>query len=99
MLRKICEICGCAVNSGELVIHQIVPEKVAKQAGILDTRTAVLCYNCGNQIQDWYDKKVYSMSYDDKTNRFISKSSTEMVKEYEAAFKAFAAYKKWLVKL
>jgi hypothetical protein len=98
VLRKICEICGCAVNSGELVIHQIVPEKVAKQAGILDTRTAVLCYNCGNQIQDWYDKKVYSMSYD-KTNRFISKSSTEMVKEYEAAFKAFAAYKKRLVKL
>jgi hypothetical protein len=97
--RKICEVCGCAVSPGELVIHRIVPEEIAKQVGILDVRKVVLCLNCGNQIQDWYNKRVFSMSYDDKTNRFIPKSSTEMVKEYEAAYKAFATYKKAAVKL
>jgi len=97
--RKACEVCGNTVDPGELVIHRIVPEEIAGQAGILDVRKVVLCLSCGNQIQDWYNKRVFSMSYDDKTNRFIPKSSTEMVKEYEAAYKAFAAYKRGLVKL
>lgn len=96
MERKICEICGCMVNSGDLVIHRIVPKEVARQAGILDTRTVVLCINCSNQVQTWYNKKVYSMRYDVDTNRFIPKSPTDMVKEYEAAYRAFAAYKKRL---
>jgi len=97
--RKTCGVCGHTVEPGELVIHRIVPEEIAGQAGILDVRKVVLCLNCGNQIQDWYNKKVFSMKYDAKTNQFIPKSSAEMVKEYEAAYKAFAAYKKAAVKL
>lgn len=94
MQRKSCEVCGHAVDPGELVIHRIIPEEITKQAGILDARKVVLCHNCGSQVQDWYNKKVFSMSYDARTNQFIPKSSTEMIKEYEAAYKAFAAYKK-----
>ena len=99
MQRKTCGVCGHTVELGELIIHRIVPEEIAGQAGILDVRKVVLCLNCGNQIQDWYNKKVFSMKYDAKTNQFIPKSSAEMVKEYEAAYKAFAAYKKAAVKL
>lgn len=99
MQRKTCEVCGHAVDPGELVIHRIVPEEIASRAGILDVRKVALCLNCGNQVQDWYNKKVFGMRYDARTNQFIPKSSTEMVKEYEDAYKAFVAYKKAAVKL
>jgi len=98
-VEKTCEICGYVSKPEELVIHRIIPEEVAKQAGILDVGKIVLCINCGNQVQDWYTKKVFGMRYDARTNQFIPKSSTQMVKEYEAAYKSFVAYKKWLVKI
>lgn len=94
MPRQICEICGRTVNPEDVVRHRIVPEEVVRQAGILDLRTATLCRLCGSQIQDWYNKKVYSMSYDDRAGRFVAKSPAEMIKEYETAYKAFVAYKK-----
>lgn len=99
MVKKICEICGHESKPENLVIHRIVPEEVARQAGIIDLRTALLCFNCNSEIQDWYRKKVFNMIYDNLTLHFIPKPSTEIIKEYEAAYKAFVAYKRGLVKL
>lgn len=94
--EKTCEICGYAIKPEDLVVHRIIPEEVAKQTGILDTRKVVLCTNCSDDIQAWYHKKVYDMTYDTGTKQFIPKSATEIVKEYEAAYKAFVARKRQL---
>ena len=94
MEKKSCGICGYEGKPEDLVIHRIVPEEVARQAGILDTRTVLLCINCSNEFQT-FTKKVPDLSYDDVTKHFIPKSPTELIKEYEAAYKAFIAYKKW----
>jgi len=97
--KKTCEICGREGKPEDLVIYRIVPEEVAKQAGVIDLRTALLCFTCGSEIQDWYRKRVFNMIYDTLTLQFIPKSPTEIIKEYETAYKAFVAYKKAAVKL
>lgn len=96
MKKKACEICGYTGKPEELVTHQIVPEEIASQTGIVEVRQAVLCINCSYQAQTWCDKKVSSVSYDDEARHFVPKSPAEMIKEYEAAYEAFAAYKKRL---
>jgi len=93
MWEKTCHICGHAVNSEDVVIHRMIPEEVARQAGIYDFRTAVLCPNCSNEVQAWYKKRVYGVSYDNSTKRFLPRSPADIVKEYEAVYGAFAAYK------
>lgn len=94
MWEKTCDICGHVVNPEDVVIHRIIPEEAARQAGIFDFRTATLCPDCSNEVQSWYRKRVYSVSYENRTKRFILRSPAQMVKEYEAAYRAFAAYKK-----
>ena len=93
MLEKTCNICGQAVNSKDVVIHRMIPEEVARQAGIYDFRTAVLCPNCSNEVQAWYEKRVYDVSYDNSTKHFLPRSPADIVKEYEAVYRAFEAYK------
>lgn len=93
MEKKTCDICGHAVNTEDVVVHRIIPEEAARQAGIFDFRTATLCPDCSNEVQIWYGKRVYSVSYEDSTKRFMPKSPSDIVKEYEAAYRAFAAYK------
>ena len=75
MKAKTCEICGRESKPEDLVIHLVVPEEVARQAGILDTRTVLLCINCSNEVQAFYSKKVHDLSYDDGTN---TKSGVEL---------------------
>lgn len=92
-MKKACEICGYTSRPRSLVTYRIIPEEVAIQAGILDSRTVVLCISCSMEVQAWCAKKAFSMSYDAGTKRFVPKSSAEIVKEYEAAYKAFITYK------
>jgi len=94
MWEKTCDICGHAVNPEDLVIHRIIPEEVARQAGIFDFRTATLCPDCSNEVQTWYGKRVYRVSYEDRVKRFTPRSPADIVREYEAAYRAFVAYKK-----
>jgi len=96
MKKKACEICGYTGKPADLVIHRIVPEEVTSQAGIVEVRQAVLCINCSYQAQTWCNKKDSSVSYDEDAKHFVPKLPAEMVKEYEAAYEAFAAYKKRL---
>jgi len=96
MRKKTCEICGYTNDFGDLVIQQIVPEEITRQAGILIPKTAVLCTNCSHEVQNWYAKKVSTTTYNYGDKRFVSKSPAAMVKEYEAVYRAFATYKKSL---
>ena len=95
MEKKACEICGREANPEDLVIHRIVPEEIASQAGILDTRTILLCIDCSHKFQAFCSSKVHDLRYDDMTQYFIHKSPAELIKEYEVAYKAFVAYTKW----
>ena len=93
MREKTCDICGHLVNPEDVVIHRIIPAEVARQAGIFNFRTATLCTDCSNEVQTWYEKRVYSMNYKDGVKRFMLRSPAQMVKEYEAAYRAFIEYK------
>lgn len=94
MREKTCDICGHVVNAEDVVVHRIIPEEVARQAGIYDFRTATLCPDCSNEVQAWYGKRVYSMNYKNEAKRFILRSPAQMVKEYETTYRAFVEYKK-----
>ena len=93
MWEKTCDICGHVINPEDVVIHRIIPEEAARQAGIFDFRTATLCPGCSSEVQTWYRKRAYRVSYDDRAKRFMPSSPADIVKEYEAVYRAFAAYK------
>ena len=95
MEKKICEICGYEGKPEDLVIRRIAPGEVDRQDGILNIRTVLLCTNCSDEFYSYCSKKVHDASYDNVTRHFIHKSPTELIKEYEAAYKAFITYKKW----
>lgn len=94
MEKELCDICGRKIETGTVVMHRIVPEEVTQEAGLADSGTVVLCLSCHDELQTWYSKAVFSMAYNAGTKRFIPRSAAEIVKEYEAAYRAFAAYKK-----
>jgi len=95
MGKKACEICRREANAEDLVIHHVIPEEIASQVGILDTRTVLLCIDCSHKFQAFCSSKVHDLRYDDIAQRFIHKSPAELIKEYEVAYKAFVAYTKW----
>jgi len=96
MGKGTCEVCGYESELEATVIHNVVPKEVTEQAGIPDSASVVLCINCRDEVHTWYANKVFDMTYDLGPKRFRPRSPAEMVKEYEAAYKAFAEYKKRL---
>lgn len=93
MKRKTCQACGYRGAARDIVLHRIIPEEVAEEAGIPDSGTVVLCVNCRNELDTWYSRKISDLTYDTTTRRFIPRSPAEMAKEYEATYQAFAGYK------
>ncbi len=89
-----CELCGCRIELKAVEKHHIVPTNVTEQAGMLESATIKLCSNCHKEVHTWYSVNVFDMAYDLRTKRFQQKSLNELVKEYEAAYKVFVAYKK-----
>lgn len=89
-----CELCEYVSQLGAIEAHHIVPKELTSQAGMPDSATVALCSNCHREVHTWYSKKVFDMTYDTITKRFRSRSVVEMVKEYEAAYRVFAEYKK-----
>ena len=89
-----CELCGFVSKLWAIETHHIVPKELTLQAGMPDSATVTLCNNCHREVHTWYSKKVFDMTYDTTTKRFRPKSLVEMVKEYEAAYRVFAKYKK-----
>lgn len=93
--NEICDVCEREVDATAVTIHRIVPEGITKEAGISDSETVRLCINCRDDIHAWYLNRVLSETYDWGIKRFRPKSPTEMVKEYEAAYRAFVRYTRW----
>ena len=89
-----CKLCGYVSQLGAIETHHVVPRELTSQANLPDSTTVALCSNCHREVHSWYSKKVFDMTYDTTTKRFRPKSLTEMVKEYEAAYRVFAEYKK-----
>ena len=94
MGKEICELCGYRSEPGTIQKHYVVPTKVTQQAGMPESATVRLCSNCRREVDNWYSQNVFDMAYDPGTKRFRQKSFNEMVKEYEAAYRVFATYKK-----
>lgn len=94
MDEAVCELCGNTSQPDATEIHHIVPLEVTEQAGMPGSATTILCCNCHQAVHDWYAKNISDMAYDPYTKRFAPKPLVEMAKEYEAAYRVFAQYKK-----
>jgi hypothetical protein len=91
---KVCKACGYKGEAGGIIAQRIIPEGIAPENGTSDSGTVELCTNCRNELYIWYSRKVSSLTYDSGMRRFRERLPVEMSKEYEAAFMAFAEYKK-----
>jgi len=94
MGKEICELCGYRSEPRTIEKHHIVPTKVTELAGMPESAIVRLCSNCHKEVHTWYSENVFDMAYDPGIKRFRQRSPVEMVKEYEAAYRVFAAYKK-----
>ena len=94
MGKETCELCGYRIEPGAVEKHHTVPTKITEQAGMPESISVILCSKCHREVHTWYSENVFDMTYDSQTKRFKQKSMVEMVKEYEAAYRVFAAYKK-----
>ena len=93
--KEACHVCKREVYAEAITTCHIVPVKFNKKAGISDSETVRLCVNCGDDLRAWYQKRVSNTTYDWGIKRFRPKSPIEMVKEYEAAYRAFVRYQRW----
>lgn len=89
-----CAACGYQGKTRAIVAHHIIPEEIAEQAGVSDSGAVSMCANCLAEVAAWYPRKVSSLVLDDGTRGFRPRTPAEMVKEYEAAYRAFVEYKK-----
>ena len=94
MAKETCDICGYEGEPGATEEQPVVPVEIAGQAGVAKSKTVRICRDCRQELHRWYSVKVADMAYDTKIRRFRAKSGAEMVKEYEAAYRMFAEYKK-----
>lgn len=90
----VCELCGKVSQLELLEIHHVVPQEVIEQMGISSPATTILCHKCHQEIHDWYDRNVSTVSYHPESQSFQRKSPTAMVREYQSAYRVFAEYKK-----
>ena len=89
-----CELCGCTNQLRPTLICQILPEEITGQAEVSNSATVILCSNCQKELYNWYSKKVFNLAYNPETKRFRPRSPSEMVQEYQTAYKVFIDYKK-----
>ena len=91
---KTCMACKHRGQPGDIVVHHILPQDVAEQAGIADVGTVNLCTHCRIELYAWLSRKVSSQTYDPGTKRFRIRSPEELAREYQATYRAFIQYKK-----
>ena len=89
-----CELCGYRSDLGAVGKHYIVPTKFTEQAGMRRSQILRLCRNCQQELDTWYSREIARIAYDPRTKQFRTKSSLEVVKEYQSVFGDFAKYKK-----
>jgi 5-methylcytosine-specific restriction endonuclease McrA len=91
--KETCKVCNNVVDPDAMEKHHIVPRDVTDEGGISESQTVRLCTDCHEEVHNWYTARVRHTEYDPDTRRFRTKSSLEMVREYQAAFTAFVKYK------
>jgi hypothetical protein len=94
MKNELCELCGYESQLGDIKKFPIIPSEIARQAGILRSKNVRLCFNCHEELNQWYLRAVADMTYDASIKRFKPRSLQETAKEYERAYRRFARYKK-----
>ena len=93
MAKETCQVCKNRVDPEDLEEHHIVPKNLTDEGGIPESQTIRLCTNCHEEVHNWYTARVRHTEYDDNARRFRSKSSLEMVSEYQTVFSDFVKYK------
>lgn len=93
MKTRVCAVCGYQGKTKDIILHRIIPEEVVEEGEMSASGTVELCINCRNELFTWYSRKVSDQIYDTAIKRFRHRLPAEMVKEYEAAYRAFAEYK------
>lgn len=94
MGNEICEICQYRSQLGAVGRYNVIPKELTQQAGMTETPTMRMCYNCRRELDTWYLSKVAKMVYDIKTQRFRDRTAREMVEEYQDVFNSFVDYKR-----
>jgi len=94
MGEETCELCGYRSQLGAVEKHHIIPNNITEQAEMPKSQTLRMCCNCHRELDTWYSAKVTEMVYDTNMQRFRTKTSVEMVEEYQSVFNGFVAYKK-----
>ena len=94
MVEETCDLCGYTSILGPVEECSIVPNDIARAAGMPKSQTIRMCCNCRRELDTWFSAKVAKMVYDIGMQRFRYRTHTEMVKEYQSAFNAFVDYRK-----
>jgi len=88
VLKESCDVCGVK-NRADMRRHHVVPPEISREAGLPCPRTVILCPDCHHKLLAWRGARVFNMKYDAGAGRFVARSPGEMVKEHEAAYRAF----------
>ncbi len=94
MRTYICDVCGYKDTSNNIKKYNITPQEITEEADIKQSKIVKLCPVCRKELDKWYSKNISHTTYDSRTKRFREKTPTEMVREYEIAYRSFARYKK-----
>ena len=93
MANEKCQVCKNRVEPEDMEKHHIVPKNQTDDAGIPESQTILMCANCHQEVHSWYTARVRHTEYDSDARRFRTKSSLEMVSEYQTVFSDFVKYK------
>ena len=93
MAKDKCEVCGQKGSIGFTRPHEIVPRDVTIQAELPPSETIELCNGCLLELQDWNERMVSTLGYDEETKSFEHQSPLEMGREYKSAYDTFKRYK------
>jgi hypothetical protein len=94
MAEETCDLCGYTSILGAVEECSIVPNDIARAAGMPKSQTIRMCCNCRRELDTWFSAKVAKMVYDIGMQRFRYRTHTEMIKEYQSVFNAFVDYRK-----
>jgi len=94
MAEETCDLCGYTSILGAVEECSIVPNDIARAAGMPKSQTIRMCCNCRRELDTWFSAKVAKMVYDIGMQRFRCRTHTEMIKEYQSVFNTFVDYRK-----
>ena len=94
MEKLTCNACGQKIELSSAVARRLIPKVTVELHGVLDSPDILLCGSCSDEIDNWYQKTVSTMTYDNALQKFRTKTPRELVKEYQNVFNSFAKFKR-----